>query len=76
MTDTLKHRQSVGRALRQPNTAKVLNMNPRHYWGITENGLVQYEGTFNECWEELTATYPDKTLGQLTAMNTRISRIK
>lgn len=57
-------------------TDKIHHLNPRHYWGITENGLVQYEGTFNECWEELVATFPNKTLEQLTAMNIRISRIK
>lgn len=51
-------------------------VNTRHYWGITQNGVVCYEGTFNECWEELTATFPDKTMGELEAMKTRISRIK
>lgn len=55
---------------------KKVNINSRHYWGITQMGVVCFEGTFNECWDELTATFPDKTLYQLLAMNVKITRIK
>ena len=49
---------------------------PRHYWKITLNGDECFRGTFNECWEELVATFPHLTLQQLQQMNTRIARIK
>lgn len=49
--------------------------NPRHYWGITVNGVECYRGTFNECWDELVATYPMTTLSDLTAAGVRISRV-
>lgn len=57
-------------------TDKVTNIAKRRYWAITENGVVCYEGTFNECWEELVATYGNKTLADLAKQGTRISRIK
>ncbi len=57
-------------------TDKIHHISPRQYWGITENGVECYRGTFNECWQELTDTYGDKTLAELVKMNTRIQRIK
>lgn len=55
---------------------KVTHINTRRYWAITEAGLVMFEGTFNECWDELVATYGDKTLKEIADLQTRIQRIK
>lgn len=46
------------------------------YWAIVQLDMVIFEGTFNECWNELVNRYAKNSLGELATARIKITRIK
>ncbi|WP_020474489.1 hypothetical protein [Zavarzinella formosa] len=46
----------------------------RYYWAVFEGRQPIFEGSFNDCWKHLVATFGHETVAHLTANGIRISR--
>lgn len=46
----------------------------KYYWAIFNKDGVVYEGSFNQCWDELIKRYYNLTVGQLEMAGVKIAR--
>lgn len=47
----------------------------KNYWAIFNADGIVFEGSFSECWKELTKRFYNLTVGQLELAKVRIGRI-